>query len=880
MKYLPQKYLIISGIIFLLAGNLAHILFPDASWIHTDLHSSLVAVGAVCALLLALLILRIRKYHPLSFFYIWIICGLIGMGVLDLFHAVVDPGKAFIWLHSIAAFTGGLLFAMVWLPERTIPARYFSLLPKITFTAALILGLLSVVLSNFIPAMALTGGGFTQTALLINLVGGLLFIAAAAWFIKKYIRDRAFDSLLFSINSSLFGVAGILFYFSGLWDIGWWYWHAVRIAAYVVSIYYAFGVYKELAEQVQEEKDSAQRYLDVAASILAVVDINEQVILINRKGCTLLGCREEEITGRNWFDTFLPERSRDSARFFFRKQIAGAIDPAADSETPVLTKTGEERIIAWHNSLLTDKAGMIKSVIISGEDVTDRKKTEDELLKAHQMLETRVRERTAELEKTNILLKQEIYERRTAEKDLLKEKMKLQKYLDISAVMVVMIDRDQTVTLINKKGCAILGYSEDEIIGRNWFDSFIPERSRRDIKQVHAKLIAGDIEPVEYYENEILTRDGEEKIIAWYNTVFRDEAGHITATLAAGIDITEQKKTEQALRISEERFRGAFESAAIGICLTSPEGRWLKVNEALCNIVGYSEQEMLSLTFQDLTHPADLDADLEYVRQMLAGKIRNFHMEKRYIHKDGHIVWILLSVSLVRDEHGEPLHFVGQMQDITDRKQSEIQIAAALKEKEVLLQEIHHRVKNNMTVISSLLKLQADKVKDEYYKELFNESTNRIKTMALIHEKLYRSDDLARIVFSDYLKDMMDNILGSYGINARKVHLTREMERVLLPLDTSIPCGLIVNELLSNSLKYAFPDSRSGEIRVSLRKNNGNVELTVSDNGIGLPADLDFRKTGSLGLNIVNALVRQIRGHIDLHRDHGTEFHITFRSDN
>ncbi|HBH61381.1 MAG TPA: hypothetical protein DDX85_06530 [Nitrospiraceae bacterium] len=779
----------------------------------------------------------------------------------------------------MATFTGGLFFAMVWLPERGIPVRYVSLLPRITFIASLLLGLLSVVLSDFMPAVFFKGGGFTQAVLLTNLFGGLFFIAAAAWFINEYIRDKAFDTLLFFFNSVLFGLAGIFFYFSDLWDIGWWHWHAVRIAAYLVAMYYAFNMYKELTEQIQVQKHRAQRYLDIAASILAVLDVQEKVVLINRKGCILLGYEEEESTGRNWFDTFLPERSRNDARLFFRKLIAAGIDQYTLFETPVLTKKGTERLVAWQTTLLRDEVGNINSILISGEDVTERKKAEEELWRAHQLLEARVKERTAELEKSNILLNEEIQERRTAEKNLQKEKEKLRTYLDISATMVVILDSAQKVTLINKKGCEILGYLQEEIIGKNWFDSFLPERLREEVKQVHAKLMAGDIDPVEYYENEVLTKDGEEKIVAWYNTFFCDEAGHITATLGTGVDITDQKKTEKALRISEERFRGAFESAAIGIGMVSPEGRWLKVNSALSHIVGYSEQELLSLTFQDITHPEDLDADLEYVRQMLAGEIRNYHMEKRYVHKEGHIVWILLSVSLVRDEHGAPLHFVSQIQDITKRKQAEIQIAASLKEKEVLLQEIHHRVKNNMTVISSLIKLQSDKVTDEHYKELFNESTNRIKTMALIHEKLYRSDDLARIVFSDYLKDMIDNILGSYGINARKVHIKKELERITLPLDISIPCGLIVNELLSNALKYAFPNGNIGEILVSLRKNNGNIELTLSDDGVGLPVDLDFRNTGSLGLNIVNALVRQIKGDIELHREQGTEFLITFRGD-
>jgi PAS domain S-box-containing protein len=748
MKYFIKISLIIFGAIFLLAGNLSHIFFPGTYWFHTDLHSSLEVIGAVCALLLASLILQIRINHQLSFFYIWITCGLTGMGMLDLFHSLVAPGEAFVWLHSIAIFTGGLFFAMVWVPEQKIPARYLSLLPRAALITTLLLGFLSIGLPDYMPAMLLEGGGFTQSALLINLSGGLLFIAAAVWFIKNYIRDRAFDSLLFSINSYLFGVAGILFYFSGLWDAGWWHLHAVRIAAYLVSIYYAFGVYKKLTDQLQDQKEKAQRYLDVAASILAVLDVHENVVLINRRGCMLLGRREEEITGRNWFDTVLPERSRNDARFFFRKLISDTVNQYTHSETPVLTRKGDERLIAWHNTLLKDDEGRIKSVLISGEDVTDRKKAEEELLQAHQLLETRIRERTTELEEKNILLKEEIHERRTAE-----EKLKLagaynRSLIEASLDPLVTISADGKITDVNAATEKVTGYSREELIGSDFSEYFIePEKAREGYQKAFREGTVYD------YELEISNRNGHTTPVLYNASVYSNEAGEIIGVFAAARNIAERKKMEDRIRSS-------------------------------------------------------------------------------------------------------------------------------LQEKEVLLQEIHHRVKNNMTVISSLLKLQADKVTDEYYRELFNESTNRIKTMALIHEKLYRSDDLARIVFSDYLKDMMDNIVGSYGVNARKVHFKKELEMITLPLDTSIPCGLIVNELLSNSLKYAFPDRKSGEIIVSLRKNNGKIELTVGDDGIGLPADLDFRNTGSLGLNIVNALVRQIRGDIELHREQGTEFIITFRSDN
>jgi two-component sensor histidine kinase len=216
-------------------------------------------------------------------------------------------------------------------------------------------------------------------------------------------------------------------------------------------------------------------------------------------------------------------------------------------------------------------------------------------------------------------------------------------------------------------------------------------------------------------------------------------------------------------------------------------------------------------------------------------------------------------------------------EEVAKRERAEEKVMASLKEKEVLLQEVHHRVKNNMTVIISLLKLQSNKIKDEQYKDIFSNSINRIKSMALIHEKLYRSDDLAKVNFEDYLEEMLNNMLMSYGLNTHKVALTTEVENISLRIDSAIPCGLIINELVSNSLKYAFPEDRKGEIKVAIHLNDSDkVELTVSDNGVGIPENLDFRNTDSLGLNLVNALTSQLQGEIELNRNNGTEFRIVF----
>jgi len=206
-----------------------------------------------------------------------------------------------------------------------------------------------------------------------------------------------------------------------------------------------------------------------------------------------------------------------------------------------------------------------------------------------------------------------------------------------------------------------------------------------------------------------------------------------------------------------------------------------------------------------------------------------------------------------------------------------MQIQASLREKEVLLKEIHHRVKNNLQVISSLLYLQSRKAHDQQTIEMFNESQNRIRSMALIHEKLYQSQDIGKIDFADYIRSLTNYLSSSYGLKSRATNITVNISNVFLSIDKAIPCGLIINELVSNSLKYAFPEGRNGKIDIQLVPDkNNHVALIVDDNGVGFPKDLDFRKTKTLGLQLVNTLTKQLKATIELHNKKGTRFEITF----
>ncbi len=210
------------------------------------------------------------------------------------------------------------------------------------------------------------------------------------------------------------------------------------------------------------------------------------------------------------------------------------------------------------------------------------------------------------------------------------------------------------------------------------------------------------------------------------------------------------------------------------------------------------------------------------------------------------------------------------------KHKAEEQIRTSLKEKEVLLKEIHHRVKNNMNIIISLIRLQSKDIKDELYLDKFKECENRINAMSLIHEELYRSRKLANIDFSEYLESMACRILETYEVHAEKISLSINVDKVFLGVNKAIPCGLIINEFLTNTVKYAFPGDKRGEIKISMRLIEGKIELIVRDNGIGIPKDLDFENTNTLGMELVNVLTQQLKGTVELDRSKGTEFKIIF----
>ncbi len=264
----------------------------------------------------------------------------------------------------------------------------------------------------------------------------------------------------------------------------------------------------------------------------------------------------------------------------------------------------------------------------------------------------------------------DITDHKRAEEALKKEKDRAQRYLDIAGVMLVAINTDQEVILINRKGCEILGYKEEEIIGRNWFDHFIPEPDRNSVKAVFSKLVAAEIEPVEHFENSVLTKSGMEKIIAWHNTIITDEKGRITGTLSSGEDITERKRAEKTLQESENRYRQVVENATEIIYTVDEKGNFTYANRAGLKVIGYSLGELRKLNYADLVVPGHRERVSQVYINQFRGRLPTTYVEFPFFGKGGEIIWFGQNSTLVMD--GDKIvgfHIIAR--DITKRKGAE-----------------------------------------------------------------------------------------------------------------------------------------------------------------------------------------------------------------
>jgi PAS domain S-box-containing protein len=346
----------------------------------------------------------------------------------------------------------------------------------------------------------------------------------------------------------------------------------------------------------------------------------------------------------------------------------------------------------------------------------------------------------------------------------------------------------------------------------------------------------------------IRTKSGEYQ---WFEDIGliskRDGKGRPLAVTGMVLDITERKRAAVALMESEARFRSIFDQSPVGSVIVGLDKRFIRCNAAFCNFLGYSEMELIGKLISDVTHPDDEELGMKELKQIAERKLESFTIQKRYVRKDGGIVWGEVSISLVRDAAGRPSYFLPIIQDITVRRNAEEKIRSLLAEKELLLHEVHHRIKNNMSTVMGMLSLQANTMGDPGSAAALNDARRRMQSMMVLYDKLYRSEGVRAMSIKEYLVPLVHEIVGNFP-NGGTVTIEEQVDDVILDAKKLSPLGIIVNELLSNAMKH------------------------VQDNGIGLPVSFDFKTSAGFGLRLVNMLTDQLRGSIRIERGEGTTF--------
>jgi PAS domain S-box-containing protein len=346
-------------------------------------------------------------------------------------------------------------------------------------------------------------------------------------------------------------------------------------------------------------------------------------------------------------------------------------------------------------------------------------------------------------------------------------------------------------------------------------------------------------------------------------------------------NITDRMKSEQERQAQSAKLHAIIESSSHviwtvdkNICLTTFNNNFNQQS-----LKRYNTQAKVGLSMisgEMISDKSYNDLWIKKYENAFAGKAEYF--ETRFLDKKNNETWSEIYLNPIYDETWKVIEVSGIGHDITEKKHADEKIRQSLQEKEVLLKEVHHRVKNNLQVISSILNLQSSYVKDAGTLNILKESQNRIKSMAFIHESLYQTKDFSSINFSEYVINLSQNLIHSYSNFAHEINLKLDIQNVFLNLDLAIPCGLIINEIVSNALKYAFVDNKEGdEIVIEMSIEGENLKLIIGDNGVGLPSAIDYRNTESLGLQLVVTLVDQLNGSIELESTKGAMYTIIFK---
>jgi PAS domain S-box-containing protein len=614
------------------------------------------------------------------------------------------------------------------------------------------------------------------------------------------------------------------------------------------------GANDELNRLVQEYRQ-AENVLRLQAQVLEqihdsviITDVAGNVTNWNKGAERYLGYSAGEALGRHI--SFLYDMED---RDFLQHQLIAPLLQKGQHELEVRCRKKSGEVIWAHLSLslLRDPSGNVTGMIGYALDVTERRLAENALRESEENYRSLFENSPISLWKEDFsLLPGYFAELREA------GVVDFASHFVRHPADVARCARLTRILDVNQKTLKLFGAgSKEEFFGD--LGKIFTESSFSAFREILVALAEGRT----IFETEGINRTltGEERHFLIRYSVLPSALKSLDSVIVSLIDVSERRRAEEALRILGK----ALETTRVGITIANLQGEIIFTNPAEASMHGFEIGELLGQKVNILGPP-------ELRSEFPGANVQAGERESLNLRKDGSVFPVRLVGDLVTDAAGNPLAVVTVCEDITERKETEGRLKASLVEKDVLLKEVHHRVKNNLQIISSLLNLQMKKITEAKTRAELNATRNRIRSMALIHAKLYQSKNLSQINFAEYIEEFSRQLRSLYNVSSKKVKLVLDIDAVYLDVDVAIPCGMIVNELLTNALKYAFPEERSGEIRVVLRSEAAATVLSVEDNGVGLPPEIDLARVETLGLQLVRGLAQQLKGTVTVEQNGGT----------
>lgn len=654
------------------------------------------------------------------------------------------------------------------------------------------------------------------------------------------------------------------------------------------------------SQNLKENEEKYHLIFENTGIATVVIEENTTICMVNTAFENFSGYLREELEGKKKLEEFILSHQVPEIEKYYNLMRIDPESAPINYKFKFIDKFKDVREVHSTAAMISGTKRSIISILDISTENTERKlKNEKECTENLHSLSFDNRNLTSlnpqmvemsELSKSEIL--NALFENEEYQKTILST---------VQTGIVVIDAETKRIIDINESALKFIGTQRDKVIG-NICHKFICPADKG-----HCPIIDHN-HVIDNSERTLLNINNEE--IPIIKTVTPMSLGGRDYLIESFMDITKLRLTENALRKSEAVLKSFFDSNDVimsVIELVDDDIIYILPNRRMAEFFGMNIKDLTGKHLTDLDVPTNFQ---NFVIKKIKECLKKGTITIEFNLSKTHERWYHGSISPINEKSSKKFSFVAI--EITETKLMEDKLKASLKEKELLLHEIHHRVKNNLQIISSLLSLQSGYIKDDETLKIFKESQNRVMSLAMIHEKLYKSSNLVQIDFTEYVKDLVDKLFYTYKISRNNVQLSINIDNIFFDIETAIPCGLIINELVTNSLKHAFPanvvrgfedkkssiptasgrgpadgpsadpqicgeKSRNNEIKIELHQAKYNFMLTVSDNGTGLPENIDFKNTESLGLQLVNSLVKQLDGTIELDRSKCTNFKIIFK---